>query len=72
MLLPQTSVSTSAPSRFLWSPGDPPPRVDLGGKATALRVLATADVSVPSWFVVTPAAFHASLSLGEQIGRAHV
>ena len=34
----------------------------MGGKAAALSSLAEAGMSIPAWFVITPAAFEASLS----------
>jgi pyruvate,water dikinase len=47
---------------FVIRAGDATPDRPLGGKARALAGLAQADLPIPSWVVVAPAAFHASLS----------
>jgi rifampicin phosphotransferase len=46
--------------KFILFPNDP--STNFGGKASALAALQDANVSVPKWFVVSPAAFWASLS----------
>ncbi|HEX4948972.1 MAG TPA: PEP/pyruvate-binding domain-containing protein, partial [Blastocatellia bacterium] len=46
--------------KYILFPTDSSP--DLGGKATALASLQAANVTIPKWFVVSPAAFWASLS----------
>lgn len=43
-------------------PGEAAAHTELGGKASALAVLDAANLPIPSWFVVSPAAFSASLS----------
>jgi rifampicin phosphotransferase len=46
--------------KFILFPDDP--SCNLGGKASALAALQPANVKIPKWFVVSPAAFWASLS----------
>jgi pyruvate,water dikinase len=46
---------------IVW-PADAATRQDLGGKAAALAALGAADLPVPAWFAVTPAALGASLT----------
>src|SRR5438874_10967858 len=41
---------------------DASPDAPLGGKARALASLRDAELPIPPWFVVTPDAFHISLS----------
>ncbi|MDE2706279.1 MAG: hypothetical protein OXI35_14510, partial [Gemmatimonadota bacterium] len=38
----------------------------MGGKAAALSLLAGTGVTIPSWFVITPGAFEASLSTAQR------
>jgi pyruvate,water dikinase len=58
-------------TRYIAS-GERGDRGELGGKAAALARLAASGLDVPAWFVVTPAAFAASLRIeqAEALARA--
>lgn len=56
--------------RYLVYPGDDSTGIEIGGKAGALHALSTHDLPVPSWFVVRPEAFWASLDSARQMALA--
>lgn len=51
---------------FVLFPQDIKTNSDIGGKAGALHALQDSRLRVPPWFVITPAAFHASLADAER------
>jgi len=55
-------METERQQRFVLGPDDSVDLNQMGGKAGALAALAAADLPIPAWFVVTPAAFDASVS----------
>src|SRR5713226_9008425 len=57
-----TYTKESGPLAYIIRPGKTEESRELGGKAAALAALHTASLPIPPWFVVSPAAFTASLS----------
>ncbi|CAN5764353.1 hypothetical protein BH10CHL1_BH10CHL1_45630 [soil metagenome] len=51
---------------YLLYPTSTPDPTQLGGKAKALAALASADLAIPAWFVLSPQAFYASLMPDQQ------
>ncbi len=54
-------MSDHPPLKYILRSDDSDPQAPLGGKARALAALREAGLSIPPWFVLTPAAFEASL-----------
>src|ERR1043166_7925386 len=59
------AMSDGPAMQFILRGSDADPQAPLGGKARALAALRDAGLSIPPWFVLTPAAFEASLPPGQ-------